>query len=80
MQLKKIRLREICTPVWLQAMTPSNIISGFPATGIYPFTPEAKDCEIYHSNGTNGYRMSEKTGNYARNQSTHLKEEAGFKQ
>ncbi|CAH1987808.1 unnamed protein product [Acanthoscelides obtectus] len=39
--LTKIRFGEIFTTVWLKAMTPSNIISGFKATGIYPFRPDA---------------------------------------
>lgn len=36
----KMRFGEIFTPVWLKAMTPSNIISGFRATGIYPLNPD----------------------------------------
>lgn len=39
--ITKMRFGEIFTPVWLKAMTPSNIISGFTATGIYPFRPDA---------------------------------------
>nr|CAH7743777.1 unnamed protein product [Callosobruchus chinensis] len=37
--LTKMRFGEIFNTVWLKAMTPSNIISGFRATGIYPFRP-----------------------------------------
>nr|CAH7760031.1 unnamed protein product [Callosobruchus chinensis] len=39
--LTKMRFGEIFNTVWLKAMTPSNIISGFRATGIYPFRPDA---------------------------------------
>lgn len=36
-----MRFTEIFTKVWLKAMTPpSNIISGFRATGIFPFDPD----------------------------------------
>ncbi|XP_050505987.1 uncharacterized protein LOC126884181 [Diabrotica virgifera virgifera] len=41
MAITKMRFGHIFTPVWLKAMTPSNIISGFAATGIYPFRPDA---------------------------------------
>lgn len=38
--LTKTRFGEIFTRVWLKAMTPLNITSGFRATGIYPFRPD----------------------------------------
>lgn len=38
--LTKMRFGEIFSKVWLKAMTPSNIISGFKATGIFPFNPD----------------------------------------
>ncbi|XP_050304697.1 uncharacterized protein LOC126742166 [Anthonomus grandis grandis] len=45
--ITKMRFGEIFTPVWFKAMIPSNIISGFKATGIYPFRPEAIPEEAY---------------------------------
>lgn len=38
--LTKMRFGEIFSKVWLKAMTPANIISGFRATGIFPFQPD----------------------------------------
>ncbi|CAK1604137.1 unnamed protein product [Parnassius mnemosyne] len=38
--LTKQRFGRIFTPVWDKALTPSNIKSGFEATGIYPFNPD----------------------------------------
>ncbi|KAK9679764.1 hypothetical protein QE152_g39740 [Popillia japonica] len=35
-----MRFGEIFGKVWLKAMTPSNIISGFRATGIFPFNSD----------------------------------------
>ncbi|KAG5863824.1 hypothetical protein JTB14_001317 [Gonioctena quinquepunctata] len=39
--LTKIRFNEVFSKVWPKCMTPANIISGFGATGLYPFNPEA---------------------------------------
>ena len=39
--ITKARLGHLCTPAYNQALTISNITSGFCATGIYPFDPDA---------------------------------------
>jgi hypothetical protein len=39
--LTKQRFAKIFTPVWDLCMTPSNIKSGFRATGLYPYDPNA---------------------------------------
>lgn len=39
--ITKQRFGEIFTTVWDKSVTPQNIMSGFSATGIYPFNPQA---------------------------------------
>lgn len=39
--LTKIRINEVFSKVWPECMAPANISSGFRATGLYPFNPDA---------------------------------------
>lgn len=39
--ITRARFGEIFTPVWLKSMSAENILSGFRATGIWPFNPNA---------------------------------------
>lgn len=38
-KLTKMRFNKIFTKVWSKCMTPSNIVNGFRATGLYPYDP-----------------------------------------
>lgn len=40
-KLTKARFNKIFTRVWAKCMTPSNIINGFRATGLYPWDPSS---------------------------------------